>query len=539
MKHVKVLDCTLRDGGYVNDARFGRETIKGIISRLSEAGVDIIECGFLKDKPLHEQDDTNFNDVRQVLEYLPEGQNGRGTSYVLLADCSRYKATDLTPYCGYGVDGIRECFQKVEKEEALQIAAHMKELGYRVYIQPVDILGYSDRELLDLIEAVNELEPYAFSMVDTFGSMYVDDLRRLYSLVHHNLRPNIQIGFHSHNNLQMSFALSQEFITMSHGQREVIVDATMCGMGRGAGNTNTELVVDYLNRKLQYTYDIDGVLDVVDVYMLPIINQYQWGYSIPNFIAGMYSTHVHNISYLTDKHNINSRSMRKIIESLDNDIRKKYDYDNLENVYIDYFNKDVDDIGIRDKLRKELIDKEIMILASGSSLKKEKSKIVDYIQKTNPIVIAVNAVYEEYDAQYAFYSNFRRLEWAIEQKMECLQKHKVLLTSNIVTDYQDVYALLNYNNIIKRGWKHFDSSVILLLRFLFSIGIRKVTIAGFDGYSLDKETENYSEPQYELSRESEIFASINRETKEMLSDLFEQYELQESAIQYLTASIYQ
>ena len=153
-------------------------------------------------------------------------------------------------------------------------------------MQPVDILGYTDAELLDLIEKINELEPYAFSIVDTFGSLYREDLQRVFYLVHHNLWANAKIGFHSHNNLQMSFALSQDFIDMSQGLRDIVVDSTMAGMGRGAGNTNTELVMQYMNRKFNSGYDIDIVLDLIDNYIDGFHNSYEWGYSIPYFLAG-------------------------------------------------------------------------------------------------------------------------------------------------------------------------------------------------------------------------------------------------------------
>ena len=96
----------------------------------------------------------------------------------------------------------------------------------------------------------------------------------------------------------MSFALSQEFIKMSLGKRKIVVDGTIHGMGRGAGNTNTELLLDYLNRKLGYGYDMNEILDLIDAYMPKIKQQSNWGYSIPYFIAGMYSSHVHNVNYL-------------------------------------------------------------------------------------------------------------------------------------------------------------------------------------------------------------------------------------------------
>lgn len=140
-----------------------------------------------------------------------------------------WKITTVLPLTESGA-----CFFKHERYDVIPFCKKIKEKGYKLYVQPVDILGYSDHELLELIDMVNEIEPYAFSIVDTFGSMYKEDLQRVFFLIHHNLVATSKVGFHSHNNLQMSFALSQEFAEMTQGLREIVIDATMAGMGRGA-----------------------------------------------------------------------------------------------------------------------------------------------------------------------------------------------------------------------------------------------------------------------------------------------------------------
>ena len=106
-------------------------------------------------------------------------------------------------------------------------------------------LSYTDEEFLDLIRRVNELEPYAFYIVDSFGMMKRKDLTRLFYLVEHNLNENIKIGFHSHNNMQLAYSNAQSLVDL-HSDRELIIDASVYGMGRGAGNLNTELFVQYM-----------------------------------------------------------------------------------------------------------------------------------------------------------------------------------------------------------------------------------------------------------------------------------------------------
>ena len=166
MKRVNILDCTLRDGAYLIDSQFGNTAIKGIIEGLTESGIDVIECGFLKDEP-HREGTTIFNNAAQLRSFLPTDK--RHSSYVCLADYSRYHIDNLEPYDGTSIDGVRACFFKNERFEVIDFCKAIVNKGYKLYVQPVDILGYTDAELLDLIEKINELEPYAFSIVDTFG----------------------------------------------------------------------------------------------------------------------------------------------------------------------------------------------------------------------------------------------------------------------------------------------------------------------------------------------------------------------------------
>ena len=313
MRYAKILDCTLRDGAYLIDKRFGDNAIHGIIKGLMKAKTDFIEIGFFQDEGFGEGK-TVFKNSKDASRFIPKDK--QGVEFTVLADCSRYSVSNLDDCDKSSVDAVRECFFKQELEQALENCKVIKEKGYKVFVQPVDILGYTDMEILDLIERLNQIEPYCLSIVDTFGSMYLDDLHRVFSLIDHNLIQTCRIGFHSHNNMQMSSALSQEFLKAAFGKREVVVDATINGMGRGAGNTPTELVMQYMVQKLNYNYDMDALLDVIDNYMGSIKSRCSWGYTTPYFIAGCYSAHVNNIAYLTQKNSIRSKDIRYILNKI-------------------------------------------------------------------------------------------------------------------------------------------------------------------------------------------------------------------------------
>ena len=261
--HAKLLDCTLRDGAYLVDKEFGEEYINGIISGLCKAKVDLIEIGFFQDEGFG-KGKTVFKNSKDAERFVPAEKNG--AIFTVLADYSRYSAENLDECSGNSIDAVRACFFKKERKDVLEFCREIKRKGYLLFVQPVDILGYSDIELIDLLNDINEIEPYCLSIVDTFGSMYVEDLHRVFSLIDHNLVQSSLIGFHSHNNMQMSSALSQEFLRLSYGLRNVIVDATISGMGRGAGNTPTELIAEYMVKKLGYSYNMDALLDIIDNY---------------------------------------------------------------------------------------------------------------------------------------------------------------------------------------------------------------------------------------------------------------------------------
>ena len=204
MHNIQILDCTLRDGGYVNDFDFGKRNIRTILSKLMSANIDIIECGFLEDGEYNPETSV-FNTVEQIAQVLPANRNS-GTMFVAMACYGEYDITRLSPCDGNSVTGIRVTFHYNEVEEALEYCKAIKELGYKVFVQPVGTSSYTDRQLLTLIERVNELKPYSFYLVDTLGLMVQSEVARFFYLIDHNLDKEIHMGFHSHNNLQLSFS---------------------------------------------------------------------------------------------------------------------------------------------------------------------------------------------------------------------------------------------------------------------------------------------------------------------------------------------
>ena len=515
MNHAMLLDCTLRDGAYLIDKRFGDNNINGIIEGLVKARIDSIEIGFLQNEGFGEGK-TVFLNSADAKKFIPTDK--QGCMFTVLADCSRYSVDNLDECMGDSIDAVRECFFKAERFEAIENCKRIKALGYKCFIQPVDILGYTDVELIEFLTLVNEVEPYCLSIVDTFGSMYQEDLHRVFEIINHNLVKGCKVGFHSHNNMQMSNALSQEFVRMTYGKRDIVVDGTISGMGRGAGNTPTELIAQYMVSQLGYNYDMDALLDIIDDYMDNIRTKCSWGYTTPYFVAGCYSAHVNNIAYLTKKNSIRSKDIRYIINKIGAVPRKRYDYDLLEKTYLEYLESDIDDKKTMGLLENELSGKDILILVPGSSVVNEQDRIAQYIVEKAPIVIGVNFVHESIHSDYIYMSNSRRYNYW--KSNESYIPKKKLIASNIKTVAEDdLEYILSFNKLKKCGWDHIDNSTLMLLRLIDSFDVKSVAIAGFDGYSYTTENKlNYATAELELSNVRDDPGMLNEEIASMLKD---------------------
>lgn len=278
---IKVLDCTLRDGAYVVNSFFGDERIKNVIKNLCLSRVDIIECGWLRD--FKHWDDSVFYSIPEDCEkYLSEG-----TKYALMFDFGRYDVDKLPQNSGV-IDIIRIAFYKKSLKDLKSTVKKVQEKGYEVFLQPSNIMEYTDGDLEQLFELANSCCVKAIYIVDSFGSMFPEDLERFILSFDKFVNPEIEIGFHSHNSIQLSFALSIDFINKM--KRNIIVDSSLLGIGRGAGNTKTELLLAYLNRH-GMDYKMDYIWQVIADEIEPLQKECGWEYSAEKALKGLKGLH--------------------------------------------------------------------------------------------------------------------------------------------------------------------------------------------------------------------------------------------------------
>jgi len=531
---IELLDCTLRDGAYICDSNFGTPAIKGIIRKCQDAGIEIIECGWLKNNE-HKEGSSFFHLPDDLIPYMKKER--ANATYVVMIDWDRYDLDQLPMYDGNSIDAIRVVFPHGKYKEGIAVGKEIMKKGYKVFYQAANTLAYSDDDLIDLAKEINIAKPVSVSIVDTFGAMFEEDLNRMIDVLHHHLDKDIKLGFHSHNNQQLSFSLSMHFIKMCKElDRNAVVDASLCGMGRGAGNATTELIANYVNQKHNGHYDLDAIMDAIDTYMCYFQENFEWGYSTPYFIAGMYCCHVNNIAYLTKNHRTNFHDMRNIIESLSPEDRKKYDYDLLEEKYISNQNRFVDDEDTMDQLKETVKGKKILLIAPGYSSTKECDAIKEFISKETPIVIAVNALNPIYKFDFLFLINRIRYDYAREAYNEQFHATKRILLSSIKTECSDNELIVNFNRVVKCGWEHFDNAVIDALRLLDKLKAEDVYIAGFDGFK-HKYNESYGDDKLPTLNPDNKWDELNEEIQDIYND-FLKTKRSELNINFLTESIF-
>lgn len=514
---IQVLDCTLRDGGYQNDCRFGYENQKKITSGLVEAGIDIIECGFLMNTVTYEPDVTRFTSLKQVAEIIPENREGK--IFVMLTNYGEYNPDKIPEHDGSSVDGLRVAFHKKNRDDALEECRQIKDKGYKVFVQAMVSLSYTDKEFLDLIERINDLEPYAFYIVDSFGMMKRKDLTRLFYLVEHNLKENIKIGFHSHNNMQLAYSNAQSLVDL-HSDRDLIIDSSIYGMGRGAGNLNTELFVEYLNENAGGDYHIKPLLTIIDEILNEFYQRNYWGYSLPNYLSASHNAHPNYAGYLDDKKTLTVEDMNEIFDMMDEEKKFTYDKTYIEDLYLRYMATGMVQEEHKIELKEKLKGKKVLLIAPGKSSMEEREKIEAFAASEGTVSISVNFDYSGVD--YIFLSNLRRF-----RELDVSKRNKCIITSNIPAD--NVYLQTKYRNLLTFEEAVKDNAGLMAIRFLMDYGVKEIYLAGFDGYTHDAR-ENYGDSHMAFITRNAVLDAMN----EGMSKVLKQYS-RKIGIKFLTA----
>ena len=524
MRDIKLLDCTLRDGGDINNWDFGYNHIVSLFERSAAAGTDFIEVGFLDSRVKFDINKTIMPDTDSA-DKIFAGLDKKNSEIVCMIDYGTCPLENIRPASETIVDCIRVIFKKHLREPAMRFCAELKKLGYRVFAQLVSVTSYNDDEMHDLIRIANEVKPYAVSMVDTYGLLHQNSLKRWFELINAELSPDIALGYHAHNNFQMAYANCIAFLA-GNTERTVLVDGTIYGMGKSAGNAPIELLVMHLNKVCGKHYNIDQFLEAIDSDILLLCPPQPWGYSLHFFLAASNDCHPNYVSALVGKRTLSVKSIDEILKRIDNEKKLMYDKDYIEKLYREYQSNDIDDTRDIQKLSGLLGGKEILVL--GPCV---QEGYADKIQKRaeNSIVIAINFAPKDIRCDYVFLCNSKRYIQLAAELAQNEHKYKVIATSNVTKTNGIFDYTINYGALYDEGAdpEYADNAFVMLMRFLKKAGAGKVYIAGVDGYrgiNIPK-PEFKTEYRYSVERAEELNAYIKTRLHELSPALDWEFEV--------------
>ena len=508
MRNISLLDCTLRDGGYINNWRFGEAAIKSIIKKLEKTGIEMIEIGFIRGDS-NESDTSLFPDTRSFKSVI--GQKKQGVKYVGMIDMSAPVPLErITRNDKKTIDLIRVIFKKNKLEEALTYCSYIKMQGYEVFANFVNTDSYSDKEFIEGLEKVNSIQPDGVAIVDTFGMMKRRQFSRLVAIADNNLNEDIILCYHAHNNLQQAFGNAETFVEMNL-KRNICIDACVFGMGRGAGNLNLELFAEYMNENYGKSYRIAPMLEIMDEYLSDFYHKKFWGYSLPLYLSATSGCHPNYAIYLAEKDTLTVKAFSEILYRITKEEKTVFNKEVAEKYYKDYVENYIEDKEVIGELRHIFSQKTVLIVAPGKS-SSDNIPLINQIRSTqNAIVVSVNFYDERFHTDYVFCSNMRKFS-----KLQQNNAFKMIVTSNITMSLIDGYVI-NYSSYLCRNDEVMDNAGLMLLRLLSNLTISKVLIIGMDGYS-DKKGNNVMNSTVSKNYFSE-FGERNRLISEELQKL--------------------
>jgi len=282
---IKVLDCTIRDGGLINNHDFDLRFVREVYKALSAAGVDYMEIGYKNSKKLFSEKDygkwkfCDDEDIKKVIDGIESK-----TKLSVMVDVDRVDIEDILPRKDSPVAMIRVASYVKDIDKAIFLINHFADKGYETTVNIMAISRALDNELNEALhQLAEESKANVIYIVDSFGALYQETTEFLIKKAKSIIKTK-EIGIHAHNNQQLAFSNTIEAIIHDAN----FVDATVYGLGRAAGNCPLELVLGFLKNP---KFDIRPVLDLISKEFIPLREKIEWGYIIPYAITGILDEH--------------------------------------------------------------------------------------------------------------------------------------------------------------------------------------------------------------------------------------------------------
>ena len=507
MKHnrpTQILDCTIRDGGYINNWHFDKKMVREVYRSLSKSGVDFVELGFRGTE--RDFDPSVYGPFRftteEILREIVAGIEGPRIS--IMGDFGKIELEHLEDQKNSVADMVRIAVHKNKVFDAIDLLEKIKAKGYIASLQAMGFTGYSNREKRELKQAVRDSNLDYFYIADSYGSIFPDEMESLFGPFLE--LGTVKLGFHPHNSLQMAFANSLEAIRIGVD----IIDSSIYGMGRGSGNLPTEVLIAYLEVKGNHRYNVLPILNAVDRYFVAIMNETPWGYQLPYMISGMFKCHPYYASELVKRKEYSIEDVWKALEIIEEMRPIGFDRAIVENL----INKGVvGGSGSKSIVAERMpgaeratdegqiravpylsrhSGRDFLVLANGPTLKEYRGKIGRFIEKHDPVVLGANNLSGLFEPDYHAFNNKKRFAMYVDT---VAPGSKLLLGENFppetILEYVDRdYETLFFDNVLDNDFDIVAGRIqtncrtisVLLLGVAIVMGAKQIFAAGMDGY---------------------------------------------------------
>jgi 4-hydroxy 2-oxovalerate aldolase len=284
---IKVLDCTIRDGGLMNNHHFDDQLVRAVYNACTLAGIDYMEIGYKASRKVIVPGEHGAwkycveDDLRRIV-----GDNKTSLKLSVMADAERTDYhEDILPKNQSVIDMVRVASYISQIPTALDMVKFAHDQGYETTVNLMSVSTVPERELNEGLELLAASEAGAIYVVDSFGALYSEQVHYLVKKYLHYCKPaGKQVGMHAHNNLQLGYANTIEAIIVGAN----MLDATMAGLGRGAGNCQMELLIGFLHNP---KYDLRPILELVQNHVEPMREKLMWGFDLPYMLTGLLNQH--------------------------------------------------------------------------------------------------------------------------------------------------------------------------------------------------------------------------------------------------------
>lgn len=521
IENIKILDCTIRDGGYLNNWQFDKKVVREVYRASSDAGVDIIELGFKSGEKFFSREKYGtwrFCDEEEVRE-VTKGISGAKLG--AMVDFGKIDISDILESDESMIDIIRVAVHKDKIPAAIRLIEQIKDKGYDTSLQMMGYSTFTGEEQKDVINLLeNSQLDYAY-IADSYGSILPFQIKDLFEPLLEI--PGLKVGFHPHNNLQMAFANTLEAIDCGVH----IIDGTIYGMGRGAGNLPIEILLSYLQQYNAKKYNVIPILHCIDKYFVNFEKNSKWGYQLPYMISGIFNSHPYYAKGLMDSREYTIDDVWDVLEKVKEKRPVGFSEELLNDIVSSTLTEEVNDKPTYINRHK---DRDFLVLANGPNLKIYKDRIDDFIKNYNPTILGANYLGGVFIPHYHAFTNKRRF---IDYISDVKESSKLLLSSTFKDDFIKNYTERDHEKLLHGfkkdddGFKIIDGVIysgyytvsLLLIPVAHIMGAKRIFVVGMDGYrDLTKKTVHF---YHEKDETDSIKIELEKERKsaQLLNDI--------------------